>query len=67
MQSKSSAQNQSNQKLFRFILILIPFAFLLFLQFINYGPDFNLFILLEDYPQYLKILPSLGTRYFPYR
>ncbi|OQX95215.1 hypothetical protein B6I21_06565 [candidate division KSB1 bacterium 4572_119] len=61
--------NSKKEKIFRSILILLPFALLLlfeiFLRVIGYGPNLNLFVTLENNPRYYKINPALGSRYFP--
>ncbi|OQX88580.1 hypothetical protein B6D60_01930 [candidate division KSB1 bacterium 4484_87] len=55
--------------LFRAILIFIPFFLILLLEFslrlVNYGPDLRLFVDHPDFPQYYRINPQLGLRYFP--
>ncbi len=59
----------TKEKIFRLILILLPFVFVVLfevlLRVVGYGPNLNLFINLEHHSAYYKINPELGARYFP--
>lgn len=55
---------------FSFVLLILPILVIviveLFLRFINYGDNFNLFINipLENYQQYKIVNPEIGKKYF---